>query len=123
MAHRASLVLGGLVMGRSDWPLRREGVTLQAEQVYLTDAQVAWIIRAVGRVTTVTTFGFHRHMLIDKRTLFIGVAFDTDRIPSRYGSYLTEGRGAVSIVAVSALRHGVRAHQRKTVGVILNLLC
>ena len=43
VAHRARLVFGGLVMGRSGGTLYRERVTLQAEQIYLAHAQVARI--------------------------------------------------------------------------------
>ena len=57
----------------------------------------------MGRVTTVAAFGFHWHMLIDKRTLFIRVALDTDRVPTRHRSYLAEGGRAVSVMAVTTL--------------------
>ena len=38
VAHRARLVLGGLIMGRSRGTLDRECVTLQAEQIHLAHA-------------------------------------------------------------------------------------
>jgi hypothetical protein len=42
-------------------------------------------------------------MLINKRSLFVGVALDTNRVPTRQGPHLAEGGGAVDVVAVAAL--------------------
>jgi hypothetical protein len=90
-------------MGRSGRTLNRERVALQAEQVHLAHAQVARIGRPVRRVATATAFRLHRHMLIHKRSLFIGMALDTNCVPARQGSHLAESRRAVDIVAVAAL--------------------
>ena len=90
-------------MGRSRGTLDREGVTLQAQQVHLAHAQEAWIGRPMGHVTTATSFRLHRYMLINKRSLFVGVALDTNRVPTRQGPHLAEGGGAVDVVAVAAL--------------------
>ena len=103
MAHRAGLVFSGLVMRRSGGPLNRERVALQAEQVHLAHAQVAWIGGPVGRVTTATALGLHRHMLIHKWPLFVGMALDANRVAAGHRPYLPERSGAVDVVAVAAL--------------------
>ena len=88
VAHRARLVFGGLVMGRSRRPLSGECVTLQAQQIHLAHAQKTRIGRAMGRVTTAAALSLHRYMLKDERPLLVGVAFDTNRVPGRQGSAL-----------------------------------
>ncbi len=103
MAHRARLILGGLVMRRSRGSLHGKCVTLQAQQVHLAHPQVTRIGRAVRCVTTAAALSFHRYMLIDERALLVGVAFDTNRIPAGHGPHLAEGGGAVHVVAVAAL--------------------
>lgn len=102
MAHRARLIFRCLVMSRPLGPLHREGVTLQAQQVYLADSQVARIIRSVRCVTTRTALGFHRHMLVHEWSLFFGVAFHADCVASRDRSHLTYGGCAVYVVAIAA---------------------
>jgi hypothetical protein len=42
-------------------------------------------------------------MLIHKRPLFVGMALDTNRVPTGHGLYLAEGGRAVDVVAVAAL--------------------
>jgi hypothetical protein len=42
-------------------------------------------------------------MLINKRPLFVGVALDTNRVPTGQGPHLAESSGAVDVVAVAAL--------------------
>ena len=73
VTQRASLILRCLVVSGSLRTLHREGMALQAEQVHLTDAQEARIGRSVWRVTTCTTFRFNGDVLVDERTLLIGV--------------------------------------------------
>ena len=103
MAHCARLVLGGLVMGWSRGPLNGKCVTLQAQQIHLAHAQVTWIGRSVGRVTTTTALSLHRYMFIDERALLVGVALDASRVPARHSPHLAEGGGAVDVMAVAAL--------------------
>ena len=57
----------------------------------------------MGHVTTATSFRLHRYMLINKRSLFVGMALDTNRVPTRHGPDLAEGGCAVDVVAVAAL--------------------
>lgn len=103
VAHGACLVFGGLIMGRSGGTLNRERVALEAEKVHLAHAQVAGIGRPVRRVATDTTLGLHGHMLIYKRSLFFGMALDTNCVATGHGPHLAEGGRAVDIVAVTAL--------------------
>lgn len=103
VAHRASLVFGCLVVGRTGRPLRWERVTLQAQQVHLAHAQVARVIRAVWGVTTGAALSLDRYVLIDEGTLFFCVALDANRIPARHRPYLPQRRGPVHIVAITAL--------------------
>jgi len=102
VAHSARLVLGRLVVSRPRRTLSREGMTLQAKQVNLTNAQVTWIRRAMRSVTTVATLRFDRYMFINKRACLFSVAFDTNGIAARHGTHLAQGGGAVSIVAIAA---------------------
>ena len=90
-------------MGRSGRALHWERVTLQAEQVYLAHSQVAWIGGPVRRVTTAAALRLHRHVFIHKRSLFVGMALDADRVSAGHRPDLPEGSGAVDVVAVAAL--------------------
>ena len=103
MAHRARLVLGGLIMGRSRGTLDRERVALQAQQIHLAHAQETRIGRPMRHVTTATSFRLHRYMLKNERPLLVGVALDTNCVPTRHGPHLAEGGSAVDVVAVAAL--------------------
>ena len=77
-------------------------MTLQTQQVHLAHAQESRIVGSVRRVTTGATLCFHRHVLIDKRTLFVDVTLGTDGIAGRHRLYLPERRGAVGIMAITA---------------------
>jgi hypothetical protein len=90
-------------MGRSGGALHRERMALQAEQVHLAHTQVARIGRTVGSVATATALCLHRHVLVNKRSLFFGMALDTNRVPTGQGPRLAEGGRAVDVVAVTAL--------------------
>ena len=57
----------------------------------------------MGRVTTAAALSLDRYVLINKRSLFVGMAFDTNRVPARHGPHLPEGGGAMDVVAVAAL--------------------
>lgn len=103
MAHGAGLVLGGLVVGRTGRSLRRECVALKAQQVYLADAQEAWICRSVWCVTTVAALGLHGNVLIDERTLFVDVALDANLVATRQCPNLADGGRAMSVMTVAAL--------------------
>ncbi len=102
MAHRARLILCCLVMRRTLRPLHRERVALQAQQVHLAHSQVTGIVRSVRRVTADAPFGFHRHVFVHKRSLFLGVAFHADCISRRDRSHLTDSGCAMYVVAVGA---------------------
>ena len=55
------------------------------------------------RVATRTTFGLHRHMLVDEWALFVGVAFEANLVSIGKSPDLAQGGRAMSIVAVAAL--------------------
>jgi len=103
VAHRARLIFGGLIVGRSRGSLNGKCVTLQAQQVHLAHPQVTWIGRSVGRVTTAAALSLHRYMFVNERALFVGVALDTNRIPAGHSPHLPEGGSAMDVMAVAAL--------------------
>jgi hypothetical protein len=103
VAHRAGLVFGGLVMGRSHGSLNGKCVTLQTKQIHLIHPQVTWIGRSVGRVTTAAALGLHGYVFVDEWALFVGVALDTNRVPAGHSPHLAEGGSAVDVMAVTAL--------------------
>jgi hypothetical protein len=103
VAHRARLIFGGLVMGRSRGPLSGKCVALQAQQVHLAHAQIARVGRTVGRVTTTAALSLHRYMFENERPLLVGVALHTDRVPTRHGPHLSERGRTMYVVAVAAL--------------------
>lgn len=103
MAHRARLILGGLIVSRTCGSLGRERVTLQAQQVDLTHTQGTGIGRSVWRMTTAAALGLYWHMFINKRTRLVRMALGADGIPGRQSPYLPEGRCSVDVMAVAAL--------------------
>jgi hypothetical protein len=44
-----------------------------------------------------------RYMFVDKRPLFIGVAFETDSVSLRQSAHLAQGGRAMHVVAVTTL--------------------
>ena len=62
---------------------RREGVTLQTQQIHVAHAEKTWISRAVWSMTTRTTFRLYGYMLEYEGTLFVSVALVTDCIATR----------------------------------------
>src|ERR1700757_4323784 len=103
MAHGAGLILLRLVVRRPARACRRKTVALQAGEVHLADPQKARIGGTVRRVATAAPFGLHRQMLVGERSLFVGMAFEADRIPGRRGPRLAYSARAVGAVAVAAL--------------------
>jgi len=103
VAHGACLVFGGLVVVGPGGPLRREGMTLQAQQVHLAHPQEARVGRTVGGVTTATAFRLDRYMLKNEGSLFVRMATGTNRIPCRHSPHLANGGRAMDVVAVAAL--------------------
>src|SRR5438309_4757034 len=103
VAHRARLVLSGLVVRWTLRTLRGEGVALEAEQVHLAYPQETGICGAMRRVTTGAAFGFHRHVFIDERPLFVGMAFEANLVSIGKCPDLAKGGRAMGIVAVAAL--------------------
>ena len=57
----------------------------------------------MGHVTTAAALRLHRYMFKNKRPLLVGMALDTNRVPTRHGPHLAEGGRAVDVVAVAAL--------------------
>ena len=78
-------------------------MALQAQQVHLAHAQETRVGGAVGRMTTGAAFRLHRHMLIHKRAVRVGMALDANGVSAGQGPDLAEGGGAVNVVAVAAL--------------------
>jgi hypothetical protein len=54
-------------------------------------------------MAALTSFGFHRDVFVDERPLLVGVALVANLISTWQGANLTQGGGAVRIVAVAAL--------------------
>ena len=103
VAHRARLILSGLIVARTRGSLGRERVTLQTKQVHLAYTQITGVGRSVWRMTTAAALGLYWHVLIDKRTGFVRMALGTDGIPGGQRPYLPESRRSVHVVAVTAL--------------------
>lgn len=103
VAHRARLILGGLVVSRTCRALGWERVTLQAQQVHLTHTQVTGVGGSVRRVATGAAFGFHWYVFVDKRTRLVRMALGADGIPGGQRPYLPESRRSMDVVTVTAL--------------------
>src|SRR6476660_1823025 len=103
VAHGARLIFGRLIMRRSHRSLSGRCVTLQAQQIHLADAQVAWVSGTVWSVTAAAALSLHRYMLIHERPLLVGVTFDTDRVSAWHGPHLSKSGCAVDVMAVAAL--------------------
>jgi hypothetical protein len=83
VAHRASLIFLCLVMERRDRGsarIRRERVTLQAQQVYMRALEQAGIRRAVGGMAARASFHLDGLMLIHERPRLVAVALETSRV-------------------------------------------
>ena len=78
-------------------------MTLQAQEIDLAHAKKTWIVRSVWRVATGASFGLHGYVFVYKRSLFLGVAFQANLIPTGKSSDLSQGGRAVNIVAVAAM--------------------
>ena len=102
VAHGAGLILRCLIVSGASRPLHGECVALQTQQVYLAYPQEAWVRRPMWRVTAGATLGLDGYMLIDERTLLVGVALDANGVSARQGSHLPDGRGAMGIVTIAA---------------------
>src|ERR1700690_1531557 len=103
VTHSAGLVLRGLIVCWPAWPLRREGVALQAEHVHQAHLEEPRIGGTVGRVATAAALGFDRHMLVDERPLLVDMALVANRISAGQGTQLPNRRRAMWVMAVVAL--------------------
>ena len=103
VAHRARLILCGLIMRRARGPLRRERMTLQAQEIDLAYPQIARVGRSVWRVTTVAALSLHRYMFKNERALLVGVTLDTNRVPAGHGPHLPKCARTMDVMAVAAL--------------------
>src|ERR1035438_1249255 len=87
VTHGAGLILGRLVVRGTAWPARgqggRESVALQTEHVHRHHVEQLRIGGSMGRMATGAALGFHRHMLVNERTLLIDVALVADRSEER----------------------------------------
>lgn len=102
MAQSAGLMLVGLVVPTSRTH-RRIRVTLETQQVHITDPQHAWIGRAVWTMAALTSLGLYRDVFIDEWPLLVSVALVTNLISTWQCAHLTQRGGTVRIVAVAAL--------------------
>ena len=102
MAHRAGLILGGLVVRRTLRALYREGVALQAHQVHLAHPQEARVGRTVGRMASSAAFGLDRYVLVDERPLLVDVALEADGVAIGLCLKLPNCCSAMDVVTVVA---------------------
>src|SRR5579862_2212795 len=103
VAHCAGLVFSRLVVNRAAGRNScRKAVTLQAQHVHYADFQQSRIGGTMRRVATAATVRFHRHMLVDERSLLVGVALVADCISAGQVLCVAQRRGAVRVMAVGA---------------------
>jgi len=87
VTHGASLILGRLIVRGTNGPagsqLGRESVALQTEHVHRHHLQQSRIGGTVRRVATAAALGFHGHVFIDERTLFVDMALVANGVTAR----------------------------------------
>ena len=106
VAHGAGLILLGLVVERGNGCRTRihcEGVAFQAEQVHLATFQEPRIRGPVRRMAGHATLDLDGFVLVDERTLLVGMALKADQVLRTCGAQLTGQEAAVWIVAIAAL--------------------
>jgi hypothetical protein len=107
VAHRARLILSGLVVERGRaWrcSIHIRRMAAEAKKVDVVDLQQTRIGRAVGHMAVQATFvGLHRSMLENERSHLVSVALGANRELACGSSHLVTGLGAMRIVAVAAL--------------------
>src|SRR5690349_19625646 len=91
----ARLVLGRQIVSRAAWTLPGKRVTLQALQIYLDNAQKAWIGGSMWNVTTGAAFRLYRDVLVDERALLVGVTLEANSVSARQSLNLPQGSCAV----------------------------
>src|ERR1700690_3596642 len=78
VTHGAGLILRRLIVRGTAWAagrqLGRESVALQTEHVHLAHFQEPRIGGTVRRVASGAPLGLHRHMLVNKGPLLVGMA-------------------------------------------------
>jgi hypothetical protein len=107
VAHRARLILGGLVMERGRaWrcSIHIRRMAAKAKKVDVVDLQQPRIGRTVWHMTLQAAFvSLHRGMFEDERPHGVSVAFGANLELTGGSSHLVTGLGAVRIVTVAAL--------------------
>jgi len=83
-------------------------VTGQAKLCHATRRQKPWICRTMRRMTGHATFRLDRSVLVNKRTLFVGVTFYARSVSAGCKSGLLEFEAAVWIVAVSTFHRAFK---------------
>jgi hypothetical protein len=78
-------------------------MTLQAQEVDLTDPQETWIVRPVWRVATGASFGLHGYVFVHKGALLVGVTFHANLISTGKSPDLPQCGCAVNVVAIAAV--------------------
>ena len=82
-------------------------MALQTEHIHQAHIEQPGIGGTVGSVATGAALGLHRHMFVDEGSLLIDVALVADEIPARQSPQLTNGRGPVRVMAVTALHQAL----------------
>jgi hypothetical protein len=82
-------------------------VALQAQEIDLADPKQARIRGAMGRVATAAPFRFHGHMLVYKRSPSVCVALGADGVSTGQGLDLPQGRGAMHVMTVAAVKQAL----------------
>lgn len=99
---------GSLFTDRFSWCI---GMAFQTQELHLWPRQHLRIRRAMWRVAGLTAFLFDRRMFIDKRPLFVGMAFQTSRVARGRIAQRLGQEAAVLVMTVgtfhAAFRHFV----------------
>ena len=80
-------------------------MAFQTQEADFVAVEQARIGRTVGRMARLTAFDFHRSMLIDKRSGFISMAFETGHVVSDPRTQLLGLEPAVLVMTIRAF-HG-----------------
>lgn len=80
----------------------RSRVALQAEQIHIAKLEHVWIGAAMNHVTRYAAVHLDRRVLVDKRALLVGVAFEADGVLRGGHAHLLKERSSVHVVTVAA---------------------
>jgi len=77
-------------------------VARQAQLIDCAKAQESWICRSVGCMTGRAAFSLHRSVLVDKRSLLVGVTLDASRVGAGRETSLFQLESAMRVMTVAA---------------------